>query len=65
MAVRCPCNFSVEEGLGDGGGAAIDFDHESGESSGTVHHVLLDEGLGGVDVGLVGVLTFNEVLIKE
>ena len=61
---RTQC-FSLEEGLRDGRVVAVDVDHEGGESGRTVHDVLLDEGLGGVDVGLVGVLTFNEVLIKE
>ena len=57
--------FSLGESLGNGGVVAVDVDHEGSESGGAVHHVLLNEGNGSVDVVLVGVLTFDEVLIKK
>lgn len=55
---------SVEESLGHGAGS-VDVDHEGGESSTTVHHVLLDDGKGLVNVSLIGVLTLDEFRVDQ
>lgn len=55
---------SLEESLHLSGGA-VDVHHEGGESIGSVHDVLLERLHALVNVGLIGILTLNEVCDKQ